>query len=57
MLRNMLRAEGWRVTGGWRKLRNEELHNLYYSIIGGIKSGKIRWARHVAHIGETTLFR
>jgi hypothetical protein len=34
------------VTGGWRKLHNEELHNLYSSpsIIRMIKSRKIRWA-------------
>jgi hypothetical protein len=32
------------VTGGWRKLHNEELHNLYYSpsIIGMIKSRRMR---------------
>jgi hypothetical protein len=38
------------VTGGWRKLQNEELHNLYPSpsIIRMIKSRRIRWAGHVA---------
>jgi hypothetical protein len=37
------------VTGGWRKLHNEELHNLYSlpSIIRKIKSMRMRWARHV----------
>jgi hypothetical protein len=42
------------VTGGWRKLRNEELHNLYSSpsIIRMIKSRTIRWAGHVARMGE-----
>jgi hypothetical protein len=42
------------VTGGWRKLHNEELHNLYSSpsIIRIIKSRKIRWAGHVARMGE-----
>jgi hypothetical protein len=42
------------VTGGWRKLHNEELHNLYYSpsIIGIIKSRRMRWAGHVARMGE-----
>jgi hypothetical protein len=42
------------VTGGWRKLHNEELHNLYSSqnIIIAIKSRKMRWAGHVAHAGE-----
>jgi hypothetical protein len=40
--------------GGWRKLHNEELHNLYYSpsIIRIIKSRRMRWARHVARMGE-----
>jgi hypothetical protein len=37
-------------TGGWRKLYDEELHNLYSSpsIIRIIKSRRMRWARHVA---------
>jgi hypothetical protein len=40
------------VTGGWRKLHNEELHNLYSSpsIIRIIKSRRIRWAGHVARM-------
>jgi hypothetical protein len=38
------------VTEGWRKLHNEELHNLYSSpsIIGIIKSRRMRWVGHVA---------
>jgi hypothetical protein len=41
------------VTGGWRKLHNEELHNLYSSpsTIRMIKSRKMRWAGHVARMG------
>jgi hypothetical protein len=41
------------VTGGWRKLHNEELHNLYSSpsIIRIIKSSGKTWARHVARMG------
>jgi hypothetical protein len=40
--------------GGWRKLHNEELHNLYSSpsIIRIIKSRRMRWAGHVARMGE-----
>jgi hypothetical protein len=43
------------VTGDWRKLHNEELHNLYSSpsIIIMIKSKRMRWARNVARMGET----
>jgi hypothetical protein len=38
------------VMGGWRKLPNEELLNLYSSpsIIGIIKSRRMRWAGHLA---------
>jgi hypothetical protein len=41
-------------TGGWRKLYNEEFHNLYSSpsIIKIIKSRRMRWAGHVARMGE-----
>jgi hypothetical protein len=40
--------------GGWRKLHNEELHNLYSSpsIIRIIKSRRMRWAGHVVGMGE-----
>jgi hypothetical protein len=39
--------------GGWRKLHNEELHNLYSSriIIRIIKARRMRWAEHVARMG------
>jgi hypothetical protein len=42
------------VTGGWRKLHNEELRDLYSSpsIIRIIKSRRVRWAGHVARKGE-----
>jgi hypothetical protein len=42
------------VTGDWRKLHNEELHNLYFSpnIIRVNKSRMMSWAGHVARIGE-----
>jgi hypothetical protein len=42
------------VTGGWRKLHNEELHNLYSSpsITRVIKSRRMRLAGHAARMGE-----
>jgi hypothetical protein len=42
------------MMGGWRKLHNEELHNLYSSpsIIRIIKLRRMRWAGHGARMGE-----
>jgi hypothetical protein len=42
------------VTGEWRKLHNEELRDLYSSpsIIRIIKSRRMRWAGHIARMGE-----
>jgi hypothetical protein len=42
------------VTGGWRKLHNEKLHGLYSSpgIVRVIKERRMRWAGHVACMGE-----
>jgi hypothetical protein len=44
------------VAGGWRKLHDQELHDLYSSpnIIRIKKSRKMRWAVHVARMGEKT---
>jgi hypothetical protein len=41
------------MTGGWRKLHNEELHNLYSSscIIRMLKSRRMKWEVHVARMG------
>jgi hypothetical protein len=43
------------VTGGWRRLHNEELHNLYITpnIARVIKLRRMRWVEHVARMGET----
>jgi hypothetical protein len=40
--------------GSWKKLHNDELHSLYSSpnIVRVIKSGRMRWAGHVARRGE-----
>jgi hypothetical protein len=42
------------VTGGWRKLHNEELNDLYSlpNIVRVVKSRRMRWAGHVARMGE-----
>jgi hypothetical protein len=42
------------VTGEWRKLYNEELNDLYSlpNIVRVVKSRRIRWAGHVACMGE-----
>jgi len=52
--RRMFESRRDEVTGKWRKLHNEELNDLYCSpnIIRVIKSRRMRWAEHVARIGE-----
>jgi hypothetical protein len=42
------------VTGEWRNLHNEELNDLYSSpnIVWVIKSRRIRWAGHIARVGN-----
>jgi hypothetical protein len=42
------------VDRSWRKLHNDELHRLYSSpnIVRMIKSRRMRWAGHVAHMGK-----
>jgi hypothetical protein len=47
------------VTGEWRKLHNEELYDQYSSayIVRVIESRRMRWAGHVARVGNTRLWR
>jgi hypothetical protein len=54
VLRRIFRPKGDEVTGGWRKLHNEDLHNLYSSpsIIRIIKSRRMRWAGYIARMGK-----
>jgi hypothetical protein len=53
VLRRIFGPKRDEVIGGWRKLHNEELHNLYCSpnMIRMIKSGRIRWTGNVARMG------
>jgi hypothetical protein len=52
MLRRILRPKWEEVAGSWRKLHNEELHNLFPPpcIIKAIKSRRMIWVEYVACI-------
>jgi hypothetical protein len=54
VLRRIFGPKRDEVTGEWRRLHNEELYDLYSSpnIIRVIKSRRMRWAGHVASMGE-----
>jgi hypothetical protein len=54
VLRRIFRPKGVEVTGERRKVHNEKLNNLYSSpaIVRVIKSRRIRWAGHIARMGE-----
>jgi hypothetical protein len=45
------------VIGGWRKLRNGKIHNLYSSprIIRTNKLSRMRWEGHIARMGERAM--
>jgi hypothetical protein len=51
-LRRIFRPKRDKIIGEWRKLHSEELHNFYSSlnVIRQIKSRRMRWAGHVAHM-------
>jgi hypothetical protein len=54
VMRKIFGAKKDEVTGHWRKLHNEELHDLYCSlnVIWAIKSRRLRWTEHVARMGN-----
>jgi hypothetical protein len=54
VLRRIFGPKRDEVTGGWRKLHNEEVHNLYLSpsIIRMIKTRRMRWVGHAARTGR-----
>ena len=54
VLRRIFRPKRDEVTEEWRKLHNEELNDLYSltNIVRMIKSRRMRWAGHVARMGE-----
>ena len=54
VLRTVFGPKRDEVTGEWRKLHNEELNDLYSlpNIVRVVKSRRIRWAGHVARMGE-----
>jgi hypothetical protein len=53
MLRRIVRHEREEITGGWRDVHNEQLHNFYPlpNVIRVNKSENIRWAGHVGCTG------
>jgi hypothetical protein len=59
VLRRIFGPKGDEVTGGWRKLHNEELHDLYSSscIIRMMKSRMMRWTAHAARMGTRNTYR
>jgi hypothetical protein len=53
VLRRIFAPKRDEVTGEWRKLHNEELHDMYSPTIGRvIKSRRMRWAGNVARLGD-----
>jgi hypothetical protein len=54
VLRRIFGPKRYEVPGEWRKLHSGELHNLYSSpdIIRQIESRRMRWAGHVARMGD-----
>jgi len=53
VLRRVFGPKRDEVTGEWRKLHNEELSDPYFlsNVVRVVKSRRMRWAGHVAHMG------
>jgi uncharacterized membrane protein len=58
LLRRIFGPKGDAETKDWRKLHNDELNDPYSSpnIVRVIKSRRMRWARHVARLGERVAY-
>jgi len=54
VLRKVFGPKRDEVTGEWRKMHNEELNDMYSlpNIVQVVKSRRMRWAGHVARVGE-----
>ena len=58
VLRGVFGPKRDEVTGEWKKIHNEELWDLYSlpNIVRVVKSRKMRWAGHVARMGEGEMY-
>jgi hypothetical protein len=58
VLRRIFGPKGDEMLGSWRKLYNEELHNLYCSpgLITMMKSRRMRWAGHLVNMGRRGMY-
>jgi hypothetical protein len=58
-LRRIFGSKRDKVTAEWRRIRHEEIHDLYFSphSIRVIKSRRMRWAGHVASMGRREMQR
>jgi hypothetical protein len=54
VLRRIFGSKRGEITRKWRKLHYEELNDLYslLNVVRAIKLSRIRWAEHVARVGE-----
>jgi hypothetical protein len=59
VLRKGIRPKRDEVTGKWRKLHKKELYDVYSSpnIFRVIKLKRMRWAGHVARLGEGEVYK